>query len=100
MNSFDILRRPIVTEKSTLLQEQGRYAFEVAVRATKLGAVDFIEKPFSIEGLLASVNQALNKETGTGQGAGLLDEVKPARQIMEEWANECLEAFEERGMLS
>ena len=38
--------------------------------------------------------------TGTGQGAGLLDEVKPARQIMEEWANECLEAFEERGMLS
>ncbi|MFP6625939.1 MAG: UDP-3-O-acyl-N-acetylglucosamine deacetylase [Deltaproteobacteria bacterium] len=43
---------------------------EVAVRATKLGAVDFIEKPFSIEGLLASVNQALNKETGTGQGAG------------------------------
>ena len=37
---------------------------------------------------------------GTGQGAGLLDEVKPARQIMEEWANECLEAFEERGMLS
>jgi len=38
--------------------------------------------------------------TGTGQGAGLLNEVKPARQIMEEWANECLEAFEERGMLS
>ena len=38
--------------------------------------------------------------TGTGQGAGLLDEVKPARQIMEEWVNECLEAFEERGMLS
>ena len=38
--------------------------------------------------------------TGTGQGAGLLDEVKPARQILEELANECLEAFEERGMLS
>lgn len=32
---------------------------ETAVRATKLGAVDFIEKPFSIDGLLSSVNRAL-----------------------------------------
>ena len=38
--------------------------------------------------------------TGTGQGAGLLHEVKPARQIMDEWVNECLEAFEERGLLT
>ncbi len=34
---------------------------ETAVRATKLGAVDFVEKPFSIDGLLAAVNGALNR---------------------------------------
>lgn len=32
---FDLLRKPIVTEKSTLMQEQGRYAFEVSIGATK-----------------------------------------------------------------
>lgn len=34
---------------------------DTAVRATKLGAADFIEKPFSIDGLLAAVNKALHR---------------------------------------
>jgi large subunit ribosomal protein L23 len=35
MQGYDILRRPIITEKSTLMQENGRYAFEVSPSATK-----------------------------------------------------------------
>ncbi len=35
MHSFEILRRPIITEKSTLMQDDGRYVFEVANGATK-----------------------------------------------------------------
>ncbi|HHZ62167.1 MAG TPA: 50S ribosomal protein L23, partial [Dehalococcoidia bacterium] len=35
MQVFDILRRPVITEKSTILQEEGRYTFEVAPNATK-----------------------------------------------------------------
>jgi UDP-3-O-acyl N-acetylglucosamine deacetylase len=34
---------------------------EMAVKATRLGAVDFIEKPFSIDGLLSSVRRALRR---------------------------------------
>jgi large subunit ribosomal protein L23 len=49
MNSFDILRRPIVTEKSTLLQEQGRYAFEVSVRATKHDIKRAVEEAFDVK---------------------------------------------------
>ncbi|MDP6064626.1 MAG: 50S ribosomal protein L23 [SAR202 cluster bacterium] len=49
MNSFDILRRPIVTEKSTLLQEQGRYAFEVSVRATKHDIKRAVESAFDVK---------------------------------------------------
>jgi UDP-3-O-[3-hydroxymyristoyl] N-acetylglucosamine deacetylase len=41
---------------------------ETAVRATKLGASDFIEKPFSIDGLLAAVNKALRRGSSSGDG--------------------------------
>lgn len=37
---------------------------------------------------------------GSGQTVGLLNEVKPARQILDEWVNECLEAFEQYGLLT
>ena len=35
MLGFDILRRPVITEKSTDMQERGRYVFEVSPDATK-----------------------------------------------------------------
>lgn len=37
----------------------GHGTVELAVKATRLGAVDFIEKPFSIDGLLGTVKRAL-----------------------------------------
>lgn len=39
----------------------GHGNIETAVKATKLGAFDFIEKPFSIEALLHTVNRALEQ---------------------------------------
>ncbi|MBI5504893.1 MAG: UDP-3-O-[3-hydroxymyristoyl] N-acetylglucosamine deacetylase [Deltaproteobacteria bacterium] len=39
----------------------GHGNIDTAVRATKLGAVDFIEKPFTIDGLLAAVARALRR---------------------------------------
>ena len=49
MNSFDILRRPIITEKSTNLQEQGRSSFEVARKASKLQIKRAVEEAFSVK---------------------------------------------------
>jgi UDP-3-O-[3-hydroxymyristoyl] N-acetylglucosamine deacetylase len=48
----------------------GHGAIETAVRATKLGAVDFIEKPFSLETLLRSVYRAVGREANGDAGAG------------------------------
>ena len=35
MNTWEVLRRPIVTEKTTILSESRKYAFEVHKKATK-----------------------------------------------------------------
>ena len=51
-----------IKETSPTLQVimmSGHGSIETAVRATKLGAYDFIEKPLSLEKLLLSVNNAL-----------------------------------------
>jgi UDP-3-O-[3-hydroxymyristoyl] N-acetylglucosamine deacetylase len=47
----------------------GHANIEAAVRATRLGAADFIEKPFSLEALLASVARALGAADAAGDGA-------------------------------
>jgi large subunit ribosomal protein L23 len=48
LHKYSILRRPIVTEKSTLLQEERRYVFEVAPSATKLEIKDAVESVFGV----------------------------------------------------
>ena len=48
MISFEILRKPIVTEKSTDMQERGRYVFEVAKRATKHQIKRAVEEAFEV----------------------------------------------------
>ncbi len=49
MHPFQVLRRPIVTEKSTLLQEQTRYVFEIAPDANKAQVKQAVESAFKVE---------------------------------------------------
>ncbi len=53
----------------------GHANIEAAVRATRLGAADFIEKPFSLDALLASIARALGR--GDGDGAGPAESAVP-----------------------
>jgi large subunit ribosomal protein L23 len=43
-----ILRRPIVTEKMTALQDKGQYAFEVDPAANKIEIARAVEKKFNV----------------------------------------------------
>jgi large subunit ribosomal protein L23 len=54
MESYEVLRRPIVTEKSTMQAEQRVYTFEVDGRANKLQVKEAVEKAFGIK--VVSVN--------------------------------------------
>ena len=49
MQIYDVLRRPVITEKSSLLQEGGRYVFEVASKANKVQIRQAVEKAFSVK---------------------------------------------------
>jgi large subunit ribosomal protein L23 len=48
MNLYEVLRRPLITEKATVLQERNKYSFEVADRATKHEVKAAVEKAFKV----------------------------------------------------
>ncbi|CAA9567236.1 MAG: LSU ribosomal protein L23p (L23Ae) [uncultured Thermomicrobiales bacterium] len=45
----DVLRRPIITEKNTMLMEQGQYTFEVAPDANKIQIKQAVEEAFNVK---------------------------------------------------
>ncbi len=47
--SYDIIRRPIITEKSALLAEKAVYTFEVAKDANKVEIKKAIEEIFNVK---------------------------------------------------
>jgi large subunit ribosomal protein L23 len=48
MHPLEVLRRPIITEKSTLLQEKGKYVFQVDEAANKMQIKEAVEKAFEV----------------------------------------------------
>ncbi len=49
MHLFGVLRRPVVTEKSTLLQGRSKYVFEVARGANKPQIREAVERAFDVK---------------------------------------------------
>ena len=55
MNLYDVIKKPVITEKSMIALEAGKYTFEVDTRAHKLLIKQAVEAAF--EGVkVASVN--------------------------------------------
>ena len=48
MHLYEVLRRPLITEKNTMLQAQGKYAFEVDAEANKHQIKQAVEKAFKV----------------------------------------------------
>jgi large subunit ribosomal protein L23 len=46
VNPYDIIRRPVITEKNTNLMERGQYTFEVARSANKIEIAKAVETAF------------------------------------------------------
>ncbi|MDD2897691.1 MAG: sigma-54 dependent transcriptional regulator [Desulfuromonadaceae bacterium] len=73
----------------TVIMISGHGTIETAVRATKLGAYDFIEKPLSLEKVLLSVANALLLQDLLAQNAELKRSVSAEAEIVGESAVIC-----------
>ena len=49
MHLYEVLRRPLITEKNTILQGQSKYVFEIAASANKVQVKQAVEKAFKVK---------------------------------------------------
>jgi large subunit ribosomal protein L23 len=59
MNVYQVLKRPILTEKSDYQRDDNQYVFEVDRRANKLQIKEAVERIFDVE--VAAVNTMVMK---------------------------------------
>ena len=67
MHLYEVLRRPVITEKNTILQAQGKYAFEVAGGANKLQIKQAVEKAFNVQVTAVNVMGVPGKKRRVGR---------------------------------
>ncbi len=65
-----------------VIMVSGQGSIDVAVKATKLGAIDFVEKPFQPEKLLVSVANALELKNLRSENIRLAGELRQSRLMV------------------
>ena len=72
IHPYEVLRRPIVTEKSTLLTGHRQYVFEVAVGATKPQIKAAVEMAFNVtvEAVNTTMAHGRRRKNKFGKSAG------------------------------
>jgi len=69
-NLMDLVRRPIITEKATLLLENNQYTFEVSPRSTKPEIKAAIESLFEVKVVAISTINPPRKQRRVGKFLG------------------------------
>ena len=78
MNNYDIIFAPVITEKTAMMEEEGKYVFKVDVRANKTQIKQAIEKAFNVK--VENVNTMNNhpKDRRVGRYTGKTNRYKKA----------------------
>ena len=66
MDIQHVLVKPTITEKSTLLQESGKYTFQIAPRANKIEVKEAVEKNFGVTVLDVNITKLKGKKKRYG----------------------------------
>ena len=92
MEARDILIRPIVTEKSTALMEQGKYTFRVPLAATKIQIRQAVEQIFKVKVQAVNTMRYEGKMKRLGRTQGRRSDWKKAVVTLK--PGETIELFE------
>ena len=92
MEARDILIRPIVTEKSTALMEQGKYTFRVPLAATKVQIRQAVEQIFKVKVQAVNTMRYEGKMKRLGRTQGRRSDWKKAIVTLK--PGETIELFE------
>ena len=65
--AYDIIKRPIITEKSMSMTEDNRYTFEVAKDANKIEIAKAVEEIFGVKVAKVNTLNMYGKEKRTGR---------------------------------
>ncbi|MFA5007359.1 MAG: 50S ribosomal protein L23 [Candidatus Izemoplasmatales bacterium] len=78
MDKYQIVKRPIVTEKSTKLSEKNKYTFEVDKNANKIEIKNAIEELFNVKVVAVNVINEIAKAKRVGTHSGFKPAVSKA----------------------
>ncbi len=78
MNIYEVLVKPNITEKSTLLQESGRYTFQVELKANKSQVKEAVEKNFNVTVLGVNITKIHGKRKRYGPRTKKMPDIKKA----------------------
>ena len=78
MNIYQVLLKPTITEKSTLLQESGRYTFQIAPAANKYQVKEAVEKNFNVTVLHVNITKQRGKQKRYGPKVKKMPDIKKA----------------------
>lgn len=70
MNPYEIIRRPVITEKNTYQMEQGKYTFEVLREANKIQIKEAVQKVFNVKVVDVNTSTVPSKERRRGRITG------------------------------
>ncbi|HEY9802648.1 MAG TPA: 50S ribosomal protein L23 [Leptolyngbyaceae cyanobacterium] len=77
-NLPDLIRRPILTEKATILMEQNKYTFEVTPKATKPQIRSAIEDLFAVKVVKVNTTLPPRRKKRVGKFIGFKPQYKKA----------------------
>lgn len=89
----DIIKRPVITERSTDLMAEKKYTFDVDVRANKTEVKDAIEKIFEVKVEKVNIMNYKGKFKRVGRYSGLTNRRRKAVVTLTQESNE-IEFFE------
>lgn len=78
MDIHRVLIKPTITEKSTILQETGKYTFEIAPKANKVEVKEAVERNFNVTVMDVNICKLRGKRKRYGPRMAKQPDVKKA----------------------